>query len=94
MAAKKKAKTSKTQRKTVSTQEVKMEDMRAALESLPATQTAAVTTVASGGDELERLDPAEEKVLDWILKGVVGFVLGWLGLSILLVAGGFFKLWG
>ena len=42
----------------------------------------------------EPLDPQEEKVLDWILKGVVAFVLGWLGLSILLVIGGYFHLWG
>lgn len=39
------------------------------------------------------LDPQEEKVLDWILKGVVAFILGWLGLSILMVAGGFFGIW-
>ncbi len=41
----------------------------------------------------EGLDPKEEKMLDWILKGVVAFVLGWLGLSILLVFGGFLGLW-
>jgi hypothetical protein len=41
----------------------------------------------------EPLDPQEEKVLDWILKGVVIFILGWLGLSILLVIGGYFGLW-
>lgn len=41
----------------------------------------------------EALDPKEEKMLDWILKGVVAFVLGWLGLSILLVFGGFLGLW-
>ncbi len=47
-------------------------------------------------DELEgdKLDPQEEKVLDWILKGVVAFILGWLGLSILMVIGGYFHLWG
>lgn len=44
--------------------------------------------------EEERLDPQEEKVLDWILKGVVGFILAWLGLSILMVIGGLFHLWG
>jgi hypothetical protein len=42
----------------------------------------------------EKLDPQEEKVLDWILKGVVGFILAWLGLSILMVIGGLFHLWG
>ena len=41
----------------------------------------------------EALDPQEEKVLDWILKGVVIFILCWLGLSILLVIGGYFGLW-
>ena len=41
----------------------------------------------------EKLDPQEEKVLDWILKGVVIFILGWLGLSILLVIGGYFGIW-
>lgn len=40
----------------------------------------------------ETLDPKEEKMLDWILKAVVAFVLGWLGLSILLVLGGFLGL--
>lgn len=30
------------------------------------------------------LDPKEEKVLDWILNGIVIFVLGWLALGILL----------
>lgn len=44
--------------------------------------------------EEEKLDPQEEKVLDWILKGVVGFILAWLGLSILMVIGGMFHLWG
>jgi len=44
--------------------------------------------------EGEPLDPQEEKVLDWILKGVVFFILGWLALSLLLVVGGYFHLWG
>ncbi len=39
------------------------------------------------------LDPKEEKVLDWILNGVVIFVLGWLALGILLSVGGLFGLW-
>ncbi|KKU56651.1 hypothetical protein A3H89_00345 [Candidatus Amesbacteria bacterium RIFCSPLOWO2_02_FULL_48_11] len=41
-----------------------------------------------------QLDPGEEKILDWVLKGVIAFILGWLGLSILLVIGGYFHLWG
>lgn len=41
-----------------------------------------------------QLDPKEEKILDWILNAVVIFVLGWLGLGILLSVGGLFKLWG
>lgn len=32
----------------------------------------------------EKLDPAEEKMLDRILTGIVIFVLGWLTLGILL----------
>jgi hypothetical protein len=40
------------------------------------------------------LDPQEEKILDWILKAVVIFVLGWLALAVLMVIGGFFHLWG
>jgi hypothetical protein len=40
------------------------------------------------------LDPKEEKTLDMILNGVVIFVLGWLGLGILLSIGGLFHLWG
>jgi hypothetical protein len=39
------------------------------------------------------LDPKEEKMLDWILNGIVIFVLGWLGLGILLSVGGLFGLW-
>lgn len=41
----------------------------------------------------DKLDPQEEKVLDWILKGIVIFVLAWLGLSVLLVIGGLFGVW-
>lgn len=44
-------------------------------------------------DGVEPLDPEEEKMLDWILKGIVIFILGWLGLSVLLVIGGYFGLW-
>lgn len=40
-----------------------------------------------------QLDPKEEKVLDWILNGVVVFVLGWLALGVLLSVGGLFGLW-
>ncbi|KKS64248.1 MAG: hypothetical protein UV33_C0031G0002 [Candidatus Daviesbacteria bacterium GW2011_GWA1_42_6] len=43
-----------------------------------------------GGD----LGPREEKMLDWILNAVVIFVLGWLGLGVLLSIGGLFHLWG
>ena len=46
-----------------------------------------------GMDEGEKLDPKEEKMLDWILNGVVIFILGWLGLSVLLVVAGYFGLW-
>lgn len=42
----------------------------------------------------DRLDPKEEKLLDMILNGIVIFVLGWLGLGILLSVGGLFHLWG
>lgn len=45
-------------------------------------------------DEEGHLDPEEEKVLDWILKAVVAFILGWLGLAILMVIGGYFGIWG
>jgi len=45
-------------------------------------------------DNENELDPQEEKVLDWILKAVVAFVLGWLLLAILMVIGGYFHLWG
>lgn len=39
------------------------------------------------------LDPKEEKILDWILNGIVIFVLSWLGLGVLLSVGGLFGLW-
>lgn len=45
-------------------------------------------------DEESQLDPQEEKVLDWILKAVVAFILGWLGLAILMVIGGYLGIWG
>lgn len=41
----------------------------------------------------EKLDPQEEKILDWILKGVVIFVLGWLALGVFLAIGGYFGWW-
>ncbi len=44
--------------------------------------------------QTDQLDPKEEKVLDWILNGIIVFVLGWLGLGILLSVGGLFRLWG
>jgi len=40
-----------------------------------------------------QLDSKEEKVLDWILNAIVVFVLGWLGLGILLSLGGLAGLW-
>jgi hypothetical protein len=46
-----------------------------------------------GADEEGQLDPQEEKILDWILKAVVAFILGWLALSILMVIGGYFGIW-
>lgn len=55
--------------------------------SKPATKQSAHDFI--GGD----LDPKEEKVLDWILNGVVVFVLGWLGLGVALSIGGLFGLW-
>ncbi len=44
--------------------------------------------------QTDQLDPKEEKILDWILNGIIVFVLGWLGLGILLSVGGLFHLWG
>jgi hypothetical protein len=52
-----------------------------------------VEPVVALAPEEAGLDPQEEKVLDWILKGVVAFILGWLGLSILMVIGGYFGIW-
>jgi len=40
-----------------------------------------------------QLDPGEEKVLDWILKIIVFFVLGWLALGVLMAIGGLFGIW-
>lgn len=53
---------------------------------------AKTVAVAEMGED-SGLDPQEEKMLDWILKGVVAFILGWLGLSILMVVGGYFGIW-
>ncbi len=50
--------------------------------------------VASDTVVKDQLDPKEEKILDWVLNGIIVFVLGWLGLGILLSVGGLFKLWG
>lgn len=44
--------------------------------------------------DTDKLDPKEEKMLDWILNAIVYFVLGWLGLGVLLSVGGLFHLWG
>jgi hypothetical protein len=60
-------------------------------EETPKAMTAVETGVLAG--EESGLDPQEEKILDWILKGVVAFILGWLGLSILMVIGGYFGIW-
>ena len=54
----------------------------------------AVKTKKVLSDPTEQLDPKEEKILDWVLNGIIVFVLGWLGLGILLSVGGLFKLWG
>ncbi|OGD08623.1 hypothetical protein A2899_02605 [Candidatus Amesbacteria bacterium RIFCSPLOWO2_01_FULL_49_25] len=43
--------------------------------------------------EGDKLDPGEEKVLDWILKIIVFFVLGWLALGVLMAIGGLFGIW-
>ncbi|KKS32695.1 MAG: hypothetical protein UU93_C0005G0003 [Candidatus Amesbacteria bacterium GW2011_GWA2_42_12] len=40
-----------------------------------------------------QLDPKEEKVLDWILNGIVIFVLGWLALGIGMAVLGLFGVW-
>ena len=50
----------------------------------------AVAEAMAGGD---KLDPQEEKVLDWILKAIVIFVLGWLALGVLMAVGGLFGIW-
>lgn len=63
-------------------------------ESAPAVAVEAKSTGWDSGLEAEPMDPGEEKMLDWILKGIVGFILGWLLLSILMVIGGYFRLWG
>lgn len=85
MAAKKAAKSTKKATPAVHKEEAKAE-VPTWLKETPA-------NTASLNSE-EGLDPQEEKVLDWILKGVVGFVLVWLGVSVLMVIGGFFHLWG
>lgn len=40
-----------------------------------------------------KLDPKEEKVLDWILNAIVIFVLGWLALGIGMAVLGLFGVW-
>ncbi len=59
----------------------------------PASEVEVKSTGATLALDDSGLDPQEEKMLDWILKGVVAFILGWLGLSILMVVGGFFGIW-
>jgi hypothetical protein len=65
------------------------------IEPKPVAETAKEVMKPSWHKEEEegKLDPQEEKVLDWILKGVVAFILGWLALSILMVIGGYFGVW-
>lgn len=52
----------------------------------------AIKKVVSPADT-DKLSDKEEKVLDWILNGIVIFVLAWLGLGILLSIGGLFGVW-
>ncbi|MBI2008638.1 hypothetical protein HYS82_03225 [Candidatus Amesbacteria bacterium] len=52
-----------------------------------------VTKRQSDKEEGDKLDPQEEKVLDWILKAIVIFVLGWLALGVLMAVGGLFGIW-
>jgi len=59
-----------------------------------ATKKVTSNKVTSNKVETDKLDPKEEKILDWILNGIIIFVLGWLGLGILLSVGGLFHLWG
>jgi hypothetical protein len=59
-----------------------------------ATKKVASNKATSDTVDNDRLDPKEEKLLDMILNGIVIFVLGWLGLGILLSVGGLFHLWG
>ena len=59
-----------------------------------ATKKVTSAKVTSDTVAKDQLDPKEEKILDWILNGIIIFVLGWLGLGILLSIGGLFKLWG
>ncbi|TSC85289.1 MAG: hypothetical protein G01um101416_955 [Microgenomates group bacterium Gr01-1014_16] len=49
--------------------------------------------VVEKNDDGDKLDPQEEKVLDWILKAIVIFVLGWLALGVLMAVGGLFGIW-
>ena len=59
-----------------------------------ATKKVTSDKVTSDKVEMDKLDPKEEKMLDWILNAIVYFVLGWLGLGVLLSVGGLFHLWG
>lgn len=52
--------------------------------------TPMVDKIEKAQDEFESgLDPAEEKMLDKILMTIVWFIVGWLGLSVLLVLRGY-----
>ena len=50
-------------------------------------------TIAEASAREGQMDPAEEKMLDKILMGVVIFVLGWLAVGVLMAVGGLFGIW-
>lgn len=51
------------------------------------------TKVSEAQNDSDKLTAQEEKVLDWILNGIVVFVLGWLALGVLLSLGGLLGIW-
>ena len=62
-----------------------------AVEEVPYSAHSTSLRATKGNDD--SLDPQEEKVLDWILKAIVIFVLGWLALGVLMAVGGLFGIW-
>lgn len=62
-------------------------------EMKPIQPSSAPSTSLRASEGEEKLDPQEEKVLDWILKAIVIFVLGWLALGVLMAVGGLFGIW-